>query len=131
MNPNTQTTILEAFNGSNEGRLHFGEVIGLLSQAGVESYQVDYRAQRATYYTPAGETHTLDLAEPATAIALEFDRAALVEVIRAAQRGEVMYPQFKPLSQRAGCIGYVVWIAGRHVTYYGRKGETHIEKFPD
>jgi len=23
-----------------------------------------------------------------------------------------------------------VWITGRHVTYYGRAGETHIEHFP-
>ena len=42
-----------------------------------------------------------------------------------------MYPEFKKLSQAGGCVGYVVWIAGRHVTYVGRKGETHVEKFPD
>jgi hypothetical protein len=43
----------------------------------------------------------------------------------------VMYPEFKKLSQQAGCVGYTVWIAGRHVTYVGRRGETHIERFPD
>ena len=42
-----------------------------------------------------------------------------------------MYPEFKRLSMQAGCIGYWVWIAGRHVTYYGRKGETHVEHFPN
>ena len=42
-----------------------------------------------------------------------------------------MYPEFKKLSRQAGCIGYTVWIAGRHVSYYGRKGETHVERFPD
>jgi len=30
-------------------------------------------------------------------------------------------------NQRAGCIADTVWIAGRHVTYLGRKGETHVE----
>ncbi|WP_213959487.1 MULTISPECIES: hypothetical protein [unclassified Variovorax] len=34
----TQEAILEAANGSSEGRLHLGQVIGLLMQAGVESY---------------------------------------------------------------------------------------------
>ena len=41
-----------------------------------------------------------------------------------------MYPEFKVNSQRAGCIGYTVWIDGRHVTYAGRRGETHVERFP-
>ena len=50
--------------------------------------------------------------------------------ILGAQQGKVMYPEFKQLSQQAGCIGYTVWITGRHVTYYGRKGETHVERFP-
>ena len=30
----------------------------------------------------------------------------------------------------AGCIGYMVWIAGRHVSYFGRQGEVYIEPFP-
>jgi len=25
----------------------------------------------------------------------------------------------------------MVWIAGRHVTYFGRKGEMHVEHFPN
>jgi len=131
MNLNTQSVILETFNGSNQGSLHFGQVVGLLSQAGVESYQVDYRAHRVTYYMPSGETHAIDLADAQASIAEAFDADALVAAIRGAQRGEVMYPEFKQLSQRAGCIGYVVWIAGRHVSYFGRNGETHIERFPD
>jgi hypothetical protein len=27
-------------------------------------------------------------------------------------------------------MGYVVWLAGRHVTYFGRRGATHVERFP-
>ena len=42
-----------------------------------------------------------------------------------------MYPEFKLLSQRAVCVGSTVWIAGRHVVYLGRRGETHVERFPD
>ena len=60
-----------------------------------------------------------------------FDTNALRSAIAGAQRGAVMYPQFKRLSMAAGCIGYTVWITGRHVTYYGRHGETHVERFPD
>lgn len=131
MNDTTRTLILEAAHGSSEGRLHFGQVIGLLMQAGVESYAVDYRAARSTYYLPDGEALDLDTPMPGVAIAQDFDAAALQAAIRGSQQGTVMYPEFKMLSRQAGCIGYTVWIAGRHVSYYGRRGETHVERFPD
>ena len=127
----TESIIRETLNASDAGRIHFGEVVGALVAAGVESYAVDYRAARATYYLPDGDTLTLDLAAPSAPIAAEFSLSGLREAILGAQRGEVMYPQFKQLSQAAGCVGYTVWLAGRHVAYYGRKGETHVEPFPD
>ena len=65
----------------------------------------------------------------------QFDGHSLGDAVRAAildaQQGRVTYPEFKRLSQRAGCIGYTVWLAGRHVCYLGRKGETHVERFPN
>ena len=125
-----ESAIRETLNASNEGRIHFGQVVGNLLNAGVESYAVDYRAGRATYYMPCGETLTLELGLPINEIAAEFSGAGIKEAILGAQRGEVMYPQFKQLSQAAGCVGYTVWLSGRHVTYYGRKGETHVEHFP-
>jgi uncharacterized protein YbcV (DUF1398 family) len=131
MNPKPQELILEAASSSAEGRIHFGQVIGLLMQAGVESYVADYRTRRTTYYLPDGDTLDLDTPMPDVDIAMDFDAAALQAAIRGAQQGSVMYPQFKKLSRQAGCIGYTVWIAGRHVSYFGRKGETHVERFPD
>jgi DNA-binding MarR family transcriptional regulator len=40
--------------------------------------------------------------------------------------------QGKALVPRLASLGdiYVVWIAGRHVTYFGRQGETLIERVP-
>lgn len=131
MNDNTRAIIHEAARGSSEGRLHFGQVIGLLVQAGVESYGVDYRARRSTYVLPNGDTLDMPTPMPDVAIAQDFDAAALRAAIRGAQQGEVMYPEFKKLSRQAGCVGYTVWVAGRHVSYFGRKGETHVERFPD
>jgi len=123
--------IQATFAASNNGTIHFGQVIGQLFSVGVEAYQVDYRAGRATYYLPSGDTVDLDFARPEQGIADTFSTDALRAAIRGAQQGTVMYPEFKLLSQQAGCIGYTVWIAGRHVSYFGRCGEVHIERFPD
>ena len=131
MNDSIRALIHEAAGGSSEGRLHFGQAIGLLVQAGVESYAVDYRARRSTYYLPDGETLDLDTPMPDVDIAAEFDAATLQAAIRRAQQGVVMYPEFKKLSRQAGCVGYIVWIAGRHVSYFSSRGETHVERFPD
>lgn len=131
MQQETISAIDHTVTASNEGKIHFGQVIGRLIQAGVEAYHVDYRGQRATYYTPNGEVHTVGTDAPELQIAESFNPDLLVSAIRGAQAGTVKYPEFKTLSQAAGCVSYTVWIVGRHVAYYGRKGETHIEKFPD
>lgn len=130
MQDHTKSVIQETLAASNEGLIHFGQVIEKLVSVNVESYSVDYRTGRVTYYLPCGETHTIEQKDATAHIPSEFSTADVKAAILGAQRGEVMYPQFKKLSQAAGCIGYTVWIAGRHVSYFGRKGETHIEKFP-
>ena len=122
----TLDLIREAAAGSSEGRLQFSQVVGLMVVAGVESYTVDYRSGRATYYPRDGTPLDLALDTPEMPIP-----AILRAAIAGSQRGVVMYPQFKRLSMAAGCIGYTVWIDGRHVSYYGRRGEVHVEKFPD
>jgi uncharacterized protein YbcV (DUF1398 family) len=131
MNEKTRAAIQATYDASNQGQIHFGEVIGQLMGVEVESYHVDYRAGRATYYLPDGATLDLFFERPLEAIAQAFDGDAVRAAILGAQQGQVMYPEFKRLSQRAGCIGYTVWIAGRHVTYLGRRGEVHTEPFPD
>lgn len=131
MHPSIEAVIRETAAASAGGRIYFGQVVVRLAAAGVESYLADYRAGRTTYYLLDGETLETPLDVWGYAIADNFHDEALVAAIRASQRGEVKYPEFKRLSCAAGCVGHTVWIAGRHVTYFGRRGETHIEAFPD
>jgi uncharacterized protein YbcV (DUF1398 family) len=123
--------IQDTFVASNEGRIHFGEVISRMIEAGVESYQADFRSRQTIYRLNNDETIVLNLAQLEQTIAEDFSATGIVAAIKGAQQGVVMYPEFKRLSMQAGCIGYSVWIKGRHVSYYGRKGETHNEYFPN
>ncbi|MFT4173841.1 MAG: DUF1398 family protein [Rhodocyclaceae bacterium] len=127
----TETLIRDTFAASNEGRIHFGEVVGRMIAAGVESYAVDYRAHRTTCYLANDEALTLHLDVEPAAIAPAFSAEGIRAAIRGAQQGIIMYPEFKRLSMQAGCIGYHAWIAGRCVVYHGRRGDTHLEPFPD
>ncbi len=130
MDPSITTLIERCAKSSHEGTASFGAIVHTLIEAGVESYFADYRRRTTTYYLPSGETHSVQLASPDITIPSRFDTAAIQAAIRGAQRGEVKYPEFMQLSMAAGCIGYIVWIGGRHVTYFGRCGEVHIERFP-
>ncbi len=69
----TQKQIIEAtFTASNEGRIHFGEVVGRLTEAEVESYTVDYRSHQTTYRSINDETVILDMGPSAHNIADAF-----------------------------------------------------------
>jgi uncharacterized protein YbcV (DUF1398 family) len=130
MESHIDQVIHQCARDSYAGTIGFGDVVGALMKVGVQSYHADFRVPATTYYLPGDATRTLALHAPDVEIARDFDARALLSAIRGAQRGEVKYPEFLKLSMAAGCVGYFVWIEGRHVSYFGRRGEVHIEHFP-
>jgi uncharacterized protein YbcV (DUF1398 family) len=115
---------------TNDGKLHFGEVVRRMREIGLERYHADYTRHERTYYMPDGQTLVLPDRHPEQPIAQDFSAVSVQAAIRAAQRGEIMYPEFLKQTFAAGCVGYFVCITGRQVIYFGRKGEQHIEHFP-
>jgi uncharacterized protein YbcV (DUF1398 family) len=130
MNMDTIATIEHCARSSKDGSAHFGEIVRCLVEAGVESYFADYRGEVTTYYLPDGQAHAVPTPAPGVPIADAFDVPGVQAAIRGAQTGDVMYPEFMRLSRAAEYVGYFVWLAGRHVAYYGRRGEVHKEMFP-
>lgn len=130
MDTNIKQIIEDSVAASYAGTRDFPTHVLAVASQGVESYQVDFRQHASTYFLPNGQSHTVDLPAHPVPIAEAFDVASVVATIRAVQQGEIRYPEFIDRVMRAGSVGYIVWIAGRHVTYFGRRGETHIERFP-
>ena len=130
MNALTKEVLEKCAHESHAGLLTFPEVLIRLVSVGVESYFADYRDQSTTYYLSSNEAIRISMKMPHIEIPNEFSREDVVAAIRGAQSDRVRYPQFLELTMLAGCIGYVVWITGKQVSYFGRKGEVHIEHFP-
>lgn len=129
--PNANRAAIERLSKESlAGARPFPDIVAGLSAAGVGSYYADYRSGATIYYARADEPVMLPLPTGDAAFGDAFDGAALQEAIRGAQRGEVRYPEFIRRSMAAGCVGYLVWIDGAHVTYFGRRGEQHVERFP-
>jgi uncharacterized protein YbcV (DUF1398 family) len=130
MNPSTKEVIEESTHKSHAGLLTFPELLGRLIAVGVESYFADYRNQSTTYYLSGNEAYAVPMTMPSIEIPLSFNKDSVISAIRGAQSDMVRYPEFLKLTMSAGCIGYIVWITGKHVSYFGRQGEVHIENFP-
>jgi uncharacterized protein YbcV (DUF1398 family) len=113
------------------GTINFPEVVGNLLEAGVEYYHVDYVAMRKTFYSAQGNTVVTPINyEGLPAVAAEFDVRALSATILDSQRSGQKYRDFTKRAMAAGVQGYIVFLRGRRVMYWGRGGDAHTEWFP-
>lgn len=116
---------------SHEGTLSFPEIVAQLAAGGVERYAVDFVAGESVYYGPGSSWVCVSSPSGVAVIADQFDAAAVRAAVLDSQLHGQKYPDFVRRVQAVGCTGYTVFLGGRHVVYYGRRGETHVERFPD
>lgn len=116
--------------GSLAGTMTFPEVVANLSIEGVESYHADLVKLEKTFYMPDGETfvETLDFAP--SPIANDFSDSEVISAIRTIQAKEINYREFLRRIMKAGTTSYNVYLNGKKAIYFGRKGDFHVENFP-
>jgi uncharacterized protein YbcV (DUF1398 family) len=127
----SKQVIYELARATQQGKMTFPQVVKGLLEVGVESYLVDFAAKQKTHYMGDGTTHTVPMILDPSPMAEDFNSADLVAAIRGAQADTVRYPEFVKRSTAAGVIGYWAFLTGKRVIYFGRKGEQHIEEFPN
>jgi uncharacterized protein YbcV (DUF1398 family) len=113
------------------GTITFPQVVGALTQAGVEYYRVDYVTLTKTYYGADGSVATTPLNfEGLPPVAAVFDAAALKAALLDSQRNGQPYRDFSRRAMQAGVQTYTAFLRGQRVIYLGRQGDQHIEWFP-
>lgn len=120
----------KSLHDSEEGSATFPQVVATLVAAGCEGYYKDLARHEVTYYLTDGSTHTERLSLPSVSIPEDFEEAAVIAALRAAQRDEIRYPEFIVRAIKAGTAAYRVYINGRRAVYLGRKGDVYVEHFP-
>lgn len=132
MDAQQKTLAQNCGDAAESNTMAFPAIVGALTEAGFESYVVDFRRQMAIYYLPNDESVEFKTHEIAIPVAAAFDGAALAAAIREAQTqiGGYSYRGFCAKAKAAGCAGYMVSFSGKRAVYYGRTGETHVEYFP-
>jgi uncharacterized protein YbcV (DUF1398 family) len=122
--------IAEASRATLAGTAPFPEIVRHLLETGVESYHVDYVVLRKTFYSAAGESvSTPILFEGLPSVAADFDAAGLRAAILDSQRHGQTFRDFTRRAMQAGVQGYMAFLRGKRVTYWGRDGEQHTEWF--
>ena len=123
--------ILQAARDTLAGTAPFPEIVARLIAAGVEYYHVDYVGMRKTFYGAGGDMVVTPITyEGLSAVAAEFDAAALRAAILDSQRNGQKYRDFTRRAMAAGVQGYFAFLRGMRVTYWGRSGDQHTEWFP-
>ena len=97
---------------------------------------MDYFELRKRFYSAEGEMMATSIAyEGLPPVAPEFDAAALRANILDSQRHGQPYREFTRrgpcrTGHRGGVQGYIAFLRGKRVTYWGRTGDQHTEWFP-
>lgn len=130
MDAQVKEIMVECTRASDEERVSFGEVVMELMKAGVERYHTDLLRGTRTYYLPNGESEVVDGHRVGVAPAQEFSAPGVDTAVRAIQAGKIQYRTFCERIARAGCVGFIVSLAGQRAVYYGRSGDSHVEWFP-
>jgi uncharacterized protein YbcV (DUF1398 family) len=123
--------IFEASRDTFTGTAPFPEIVRRLLETGVEYYHVDYVAIRITFYSAAGESVSTPITfEGLPAVAADFDASGLRAAILDSQRHGQPFRDFTRRAMEAGVQGYIAFLRGKRVTYWGRAGDQHTEWFP-
>lgn len=132
MDANLQSIASTCCNASQSGNMSFKDIVATLIEAGFESYTIDFRLARATYFLSSSDTVDIPAPELSGAVAAAFDKAAIEAAIREAQSNAPGYTYlgFCEKVRAAGCAGYMVSFPGKRAVYYGRTAEMHVEPFP-
>jgi len=131
MQENIMKIMQECTDASDEEHITFPEVVVKLAQAGVERYHADLLRAEKVYYLPSGESHRVRAADVGATAAAEFAAGEVAAAVRAIQQQQIQYREFCERIVEAGCVGYMVSLAGRRAVYYGRTGDSYVEPFPN
>jgi uncharacterized protein YbcV (DUF1398 family) len=123
--------IAETARATLSGTIPFPEVVRRLMETGVEYYHVDYITLRKTFYSGTGDVVTTPIPyEGLPPVAADFDTSGLRAAILDSQCHGQHYRDFTRRAMTAGVQGYIAFLRGQRVTYWGRSGDQHTEWFP-
>ena len=120
--------VTEAARATLDGSIPFPEVVRRLIETGVEYYHVDYVTLLKCFYNATGDVVMSTISyEGLPPVAADFDATGLRVAILDSQRHGQHYRDFSRRAMEAGVQGYIAFLRGQRVTYWGCDGDQHTE----
>jgi uncharacterized protein YbcV (DUF1398 family) len=118
--------ISDLFQLSLAGQNTFGEVLKHLSEFGVQRFHIDLVKHERTLYSRNDEVYVekFVLDRPAQACT-EFSQKGIDEAIALIQTNEIEFVELLARYTTSGVAGYLVFIDGDRIFFYGRNGEEY------
>jgi uncharacterized protein YbcV (DUF1398 family) len=114
-----------------DGSMPFPEIVGKLIANGVEYYHVDYVTSSFTFYSGSGSAVLAPITfEGLPSVSEDFNLSALKAAILDSQQHGQKFRAFCERAVKAGVQGYIAYLRGKRVTYFGRQGDQHTEWLP-
>jgi uncharacterized protein YbcV (DUF1398 family) len=113
------------------GMMSFPEVVKKLNAAGVESYYADLLRHQNIYYFTTGESHVINYSLNTPPVPDTFEEDKVAAAVQTVQNNQISYREFLNRIMAAGAQGYFVFLKGEKVIYLSRKGDHHVEEFPN
>ena len=115
--------------------LPFPQTVAALQDLNVSRYHVDFIGCTSTSYvrgptSHAKTVHIASLPSHGSGVTDAFDHEALKAATQQVRQGKLTYPEFAGKCMDAGVVGYLTFIEGKRVMYFGEKGDYHLEWFP-
>lgn len=127
MDERVKAAVRELTAALEQERIAFPDAVQALLAARVERCHADFCTGMTTYYMPDGSVEIA--AGRIIAAGADFLGEPVKEAVYAVEHGEIGYRVFCDRLAAAGCVGYLVSLAGRRSVYYGRTLAAHVEWF--
>ena len=121
-------TLEECKKGSFEGSSTFAEVVQKLAAVEVDYYYVDLKLLQSTYYFLNNNIVFLPF-DYKPQFSPQFNINGVKTAISRIREKKTNYVGFLDEICAAGCVGYICFITGEKVVYFGANGDMHIEPF--
>ena len=132
----TLTPVAKVFAQVHSPGLPFPKTVAALLALSVTRYHVDYASALVTTYsstTPSKTITTEQVHSPSPKVksGTPWSQDGIVNAIKRVQSGQTAtYEEFSGEIIDAGGAGYIAFLTGQCVLYYGHEGDMHVEWFP-
>ncbi|QDK36356.1 hypothetical protein [Bdellovibrio sp. NC01] len=108
-------------------QISFEDMCDKFLRAGIESAHVDLFAKRITFHTPEAHVYEESFYFEGPRVADIFSEEKIILDFKSLLLRKLSLHEFFNFIMLAGVTGFTIYLLGKKVLFFGRRGEYHLE----